>query len=359
MRSSAAARGRWADGFLWLALAAAAASCGFALAFAWHWPLVGDAALMRYVVFLLHGGMAPYRQIVDVNWPGAYALEAAAMRVFGAGAVGLRLYDGALCGSACVGAIALGERRWRGRVCGAMAGLLFVVIHLRDGVVQAGQRDLAMAVMAAMALVLLLRVRGWVGMLGFELLVGMTLAVKPTLFLLALLPLYAVSVRRERLSSGAVAGGIAGLFAAPAAVLFWLWRWGSVGAFWEMLGGIERTHGLLAREGAGFLLGHAVAPVGVMVALGLVCWGLQRFVADVELKVLGAAAGCGLISFLLQQKGFPYQRYTVLLLVLVCVFRVVALGLEAAVWASMGCAGGGRRELPVVCAAICLAGFDL
>ncbi len=330
---SSAAGQRAENGFLRLPLVAAAISCGFALAAAWHWPLVGDAALMRYVVFLLHGGSAPYREIVDVNWPGSYALTALAMRLFGAGAVGLRLYDGALCALACAGAIVLGGRGLRAQLCGAMAGLLFVLIHLRDGVVQAGQRDLAMAVIALLALVLLLRVRGWVGIAGFELLVGLTLVVKPTLFLLAVLPLYAAWVRRERLSPGAVAGGTVTLLAPLAAGDWWLWRRGSLLAFWQMLGSIERTHGALARRGVLFLLGHAVAPIGILLVLGLACWGLQRFAADAEWKTLVAAAGCGLISFLIQQKGFPYQRYTVLALVLICIFRVVALGLASAGWA--------------------------
>jgi hypothetical protein len=329
---SSAARTRWADGLLWVGLAAAAASCGRAVVAAWHWPLVGDAALMRYVVFLLHGGMAPYRQIVDVNLPGSYALEAMAMRVFGAGAVGLRLYDGALCGLVFLCVVALSERSWRGRVCGGMAGMLFVLIHLRDGVVQAGQRDLAMAAIAVLALVLFFQVRGVMSVLGFELLVGITLVIKPTLFPLALLPVYAGWGRRELLSWGQVAGGVFALLAPAAVAWWWLWRWGAVGAFWEMLGGIERTHGDLARRSIWFLLGHSVGPVTLVVVLGLVVWGLLRFQADAELKVLVAATGCGLVSFLLQQKGFPYQRYPFLVLALICMFRVVAQGLEAKGW---------------------------
>ncbi len=38
-------------------------SCAIALTKAAHWPLVGDAALIRYVVFLLETGHEPYAGI--------------------------------------------------------------------------------------------------------------------------------------------------------------------------------------------------------------------------------------------------------------------------------------------------------
>jgi hypothetical protein len=327
-----AARRWWTDAVVWVALATAVVSCGVALAAAWRWPLVGDASLMRYVVFLLHSGMAPYREIVDVNLPGSYALEAAAMGIFGAGAMGLRLYDGALCGVVLTCAVVLSDRGWRGRVCGGMAGLLFVTIHLRDGVVQAGQRDLAMAALALLGLVLLLRVMGAAAITGFELLVGLTLVIKPTLFLLAFLPVFTAWVRRERLSWSVAASGVCALFAPAAVAGWWLWRWGSLGAFWGMLSGLERTHAELAGKGFGFLLSHAMAPVAALLVLALVVWGLSRFGADAEWKVLAVAAGCGLVSFVLQRKGFPYQRYAFLALALMCAFRMVARGLERTGW---------------------------
>ena len=55
-----------------------------------RWPLVGDAPLMHYVVFLMDHGKVPYRQIVDINMPGTYALEWAAIHGLGPGAAGWR-----------------------------------------------------------------------------------------------------------------------------------------------------------------------------------------------------------------------------------------------------------------------------
>ena len=51
------------------------ASVGFAAIATLHWPVVGDAPLMHYVAFLIDHGKVPYRDIVDVNLPGTYALE--------------------------------------------------------------------------------------------------------------------------------------------------------------------------------------------------------------------------------------------------------------------------------------------
>ena len=70
-----------------------AACLVFFVIWTWHWPLVGDAVLVDYAVFLLEHGMAPYRQIVDVQMPGTYLVDWLVLHVFGTGAIGLRLFD--------------------------------------------------------------------------------------------------------------------------------------------------------------------------------------------------------------------------------------------------------------------------
>ena len=59
----------------------------------WRWPLVGDASLIHYIGFLIQRGWAPYRQLGDMNMPGSYLIEIAAMRLFGMGDVAWRLFD--------------------------------------------------------------------------------------------------------------------------------------------------------------------------------------------------------------------------------------------------------------------------
>src|ERR1700761_6121356 len=123
----------------------------------WHWPLVGDAGLIHYVVLLLRSGRAPYSQIIDINLPGSYIFEWMSMKLFGAHALGLRLYDSFLCLVICVCATLLGNATRSGRLAGLAAGIAFWLFHLEDGVRQAGQRDLAMCAIALVAYVVLLR----------------------------------------------------------------------------------------------------------------------------------------------------------------------------------------------------------
>src|ERR1700761_4898292 len=116
-------------------LCAALVLCaGASIFWSWHWPLVGDASLMHYVVFLMRRGLTPYKDIVDVNLPGSYLAEAAAMRVFGWGARGWRIYDVVLMLALLGTALQLTRRK--GSFAGIFAGALFLLIHVQDGMAQ-------------------------------------------------------------------------------------------------------------------------------------------------------------------------------------------------------------------------------
>jgi hypothetical protein len=110
----------------------------------WHWPLVGDASLMHYVVFMMDHGFDPYRDIVDPNMPGTYLIEGAVVHLFGGDALSWRIFDLVLLafvGSAMV-AIAL-PCDW---FAGVFSATIFALIHGCDGLIQLGQRDLMMTV---------------------------------------------------------------------------------------------------------------------------------------------------------------------------------------------------------------------
>jgi len=70
-----------------VALAASLSVCALLFfVWSWHWPLVGDASLIHYIGWLIGRGWAPYREIGDMNMPGSYLIEMAAMHLFGMGA---------------------------------------------------------------------------------------------------------------------------------------------------------------------------------------------------------------------------------------------------------------------------------
>ncbi len=79
----------------------------------WRWPLVGDASLIHYIGWLIGRGWAPYRQIGDMNMPGSYLIEMAAMHLFGMGDLAWRLFDFALMGAD--GRVILRDYAMRGR----------------------------------------------------------------------------------------------------------------------------------------------------------------------------------------------------------------------------------------------------
>ena len=306
------------------------AGCTYAALFsAWHWPLVGDASLMRYVVFLLRSGRAPYSQILDINLPGSYFLEAAAMRVFGSGATGLRLYDGFLSSVICVCATLLSKAGFQARLCALAGAFLLVLIHLRDGLLQAGQRDYAMLAIVLLAYTLLLRgpfAKTSAGSWLFGLLAGCVVTIKPTMILLILLPLYASLLQHERPRNVAKRfGGVLVAFLLPLACMFsWLQTWRSIPAFLRDMELLRRSHSGLAHKTYVFLLIHSMRPVALLFAFGIALLALRRFRLNHEEKLLIFGAAVGLCSFILQGKGFPYQRYPFLGLSVIAIFGLCA-----------------------------------
>ena len=65
-------------------------------ALAWRsrgWPLIHDAPLMHYVAWRIGRGAVPYRDLFDMNFPGVYLLHMLALRLFGAGCLGVQMFS--------------------------------------------------------------------------------------------------------------------------------------------------------------------------------------------------------------------------------------------------------------------------
>jgi len=317
-----------------LGLVLLASVCVFVVS-SWRWPLVGDASLMHYVIFLLDRGAAPYRDIAEMNMPGSYLAEWAAMHSFGGGELAWRLFDLALCLLATLAmAVIATPVDW---AAGVWAGALFLLIHGRDGIQQLGQRDLTLTVCLlcgyAFLFAALRRERTWMA-LPFGLLAGFAVAVKPTLLPLGPLALLLAAWQLRRTGKPVwrlLLTGAAGLLLCWLCIGYFLWREGAVGVFATTIRDMVAYHAQLGRRGAGYLLLHSFSPLMPLLLGWLFLLAVRPKRPDRcpnwERIHLAVALGIGLLSYLSQGKGYPYQRYPFLafLLLLLAIDFAAAL----------------------------------
>ncbi len=273
------------------------------------WPLISDAVLIRYADFLLHHGMTPYRQIVDVNLPGSYAVDNFVTHVFGFSALAWRSFDIALMIGALACFIALTGRS--GWCAGTFAGSLFALIHAADGVAQEAQRDLVMTVLLLAGLAVLFRNGLWTAFL-FGLCCGTASTLKPQaiIFLFAII-LIGHPGLTGRLKFFWVAA--AGAFLPLAVTGLWLWHRGALLAFFHTANGLMRYHAGMARHSLAFLITHAVP--GFIIPLLVPAFTLLIIKKDwrcTKQQVALFGIVFGVVSFCLQGKAYPYHRYPLL-----------------------------------------------
>ena len=289
-----------------------------ALSVVWtvHWPLVGDAALIHYIVFLTEHGMAPYRVLGDMNMPGSFLVESAAMHLFGGGAVAWRMFDFTLLGlAACAFFVITGPGD---RLAGLFAASLFALVHARDGLAEGGQRDLTMAValLAATAFLLLaIRMRALWPAAVFGLLSGLALTIKPTALPLSLTQLaLALWVLRRRGQSWwpPLAATLVAMALFPLLALSFLLEQRAVAAFLEGLRTIVPYYASLGHRPLGYLLLHSLSPLLAVVLLWLIALLLAHPPLTVERSLLFCGVFFGLFSYVVQARGLPYYRYPLL-----------------------------------------------
>ena len=290
-----------------------------------HWPLVGDVTYLHYVVFLMHHGMAPYHDIVDMNLPGAYMLEGIVMATLGKGSLAWRTYDLLLILIASLSIFTI--LKPYGRLATISAAALFLMVHAQDGEIMAGERDFAAAVflLAATALILLTLRQSSISfppIVAFGSLAGVAVIIKPTVVLVALCQFVwsAWTLRRRRAPFTPLLAFSAAGFALPLiGTLLFLIHYDAIAAFNEALHGLIPYHASLAHKSLGFLISHSISPLLPLFLLWLVAVAIARptLKLDSERIALIFCAIAGLLSYLLQQKGFAYQRYPFLAFLLV------------------------------------------
>jgi hypothetical protein len=288
-----------------------------------HWPLVGDSSLMHYVIFLQKQGLIPYKDIIDINLPGTYAFEAIAMRCFGQGALAWRIYDLALLVSMALAAMLLaGRRNWFG---GVLAGVLFALVHLQDGLEQGGQRNLLMAVLLLWSYVALFSAQksssGAMSLLaGWGL--GCTVTIKPTMLplALALICMMSWTIRRNGLTSWKPLGnGMLGLFLPPLVALGWLKKTGALPAFIRIFVELLPMHAQLGRQKLSFLMSHCFSPIAAIAILWSLLYLLERPHFSFERVQLLVGIFGTYLAYIAEGKGYPYQRYPFLAILLVMI----------------------------------------
>lgn len=314
--------------FRWAIVAALAASVLVAVAGTLRWPLVGDAPLMHYVVFLMDHGRAPYREIQDINFPGTYALEWAAMHLLGPGAAGWRAFDLLLLAVSGAAMVAIAwPLDWLAGIYGAA---LFALLHLRDGPPDTGQRDLTMAALLLASAAFLLaagrrtktpRARAGAAV-AFGLLAGAAVTVKPSAagFAVVFAAMLAWRLRSlgERVAAPLLAACV-GLAAPVAACGVFLVHEQALADFWRINRGLVVYHASLGRPSLLVLVVGsfpsvllAAAVPAFAVAGGMRPWRAAQ-VGDRsgrwEYAVLAAGFVLGCASYVLQGKPFPYHRY--------------------------------------------------
>lgn len=296
-----------------------------------HWPLAGDAALMHYVAFLMDHGRVPYRDIAEMNMPGAFLVDDAVMHTLGPGSLAWRIFDLLLMAVATAAMIAIARPKdW---FAGLFAGALLGLIHGRDGVFDLGQRDFVAAVLLVAGCAALFRATrraspGW--MFLFGLCAGAAGSIKPPLLLLGPAVVVLLLVVRPTTPRGP---GTFLLYAAAGwalplvAIAVWLWHAHALHSLFFVTSGLVRYHAGLAHRPLGYLLLHAFSPLLPLVLLWLMLVPLQRENwRSWERFALLLSAAIGLLSWLIQAKGYPYQRYPFLAFLLL----LVALDLTAA-----------------------------
>ena len=105
----------------------------------WHWPLMHDAPLMHYIAWRLADGATAYRDLFDMNLPGAYFIHYLFYSAFGSADLPWRLFD--LTWLALSATLLAVYCRQFGTWAAALAALLLISFHLTKGPGSVGQRD--------------------------------------------------------------------------------------------------------------------------------------------------------------------------------------------------------------------------
>jgi hypothetical protein len=323
VRPSSAGEIGWARAAAGLLLGGLSA---LSLFLAWRslgWPLIHDAPLMHYISWRIGEGAVPYRDLFDMNFPGAYLLHRGVLALLGGGDLAFRVFDLAWLGGTC--ALLAAYSRPFGVWSASGAALLFAAYHLAGGAWRAGQRDflLVLFLLGGAHLV----ARYWedgtrlrpLALAGLALGAGMTMKPHTALWWLVLAATAAEGARRSGRQWWSAAATVIGFgLLVPAAVALWLWTAGGLAPFLDMLtryvlplySGLGRAP--LWQALGGHPYGREILIlVGTLAALSLWrAWAGREF--DIRRGLLLMGLGYGAVHYGIQGKGWEYHLYPLL-----------------------------------------------
>ena len=291
----------------------------------WRWPLIHDTQVLHYVSFLIDHGFAPYRQIGDMNMPGAYLVEAAALRIFGVSDFGWRLYDYSLA-AVMICSMAVIARRYDW-MAGAAAGCAFTLFHGMDLAYMAGQREQVIAVLECAGLACCFesaRRKIPLLMLPFGLAIGLATSIKPTFIVSGpLILLFAIPhLRRTKRPVGRyILCASIGFAAVMGFTLFFLMWHGSLQAFlYDVTVVLPHYQGLNAAPLKTLILSSFPRTTFEVCLFALAIGVLNQFWKDWELCAILSGVVVGLLNYYAQRKGFTYHAYVTLTFTLLWMF---------------------------------------
>jgi hypothetical protein len=303
---------------------------------------VHDAPLFHYIAWLLDRGVMPYRDLVDMNWPGTYLVHLAVLHTVGPGDLAWRGFD--LAWLVASGALLFAYLRpLAGAGAGAAGGLLFTVYHLAGGSWLLGQRDFLLCVFllaGALGVARFAEGGGAMGSLAWGgLALGAGASIKPqaVLYAAVCVALAALAARPAGRPAWVAAGVLAaGVTAVPAALFAWLAWQGALEPFATLFTGyVMPLYSRVARvsplEGLSW---HAHAwqiltLLAALTALGVVA--TRRRGRPVRQALVLAGIAYGWAHYWLQGKGWEYHLYP--LFFFLCAGAALALApVDATAW---------------------------
>ena len=307
-----------------------AAEAALALWLTWRslgWPLIHDGPIMHYIAWRIAEGAVPYRDIFDMNFPGAYLVHLLIVTTLGTGDLAWRAADLAavVVAAACVAAFAA---PW-GRVAALGGAFFFAAYHLASGAWNAGQRDFFLCpflLAGAIGVARWAEGRGLPSLVAGGLVLGAGTTIKPhaVVFVAGLLAAVIVWARGSE-SAGAVAAFVISVAVVPVAVVAWLTSLGAMGAWRDIvLGYLVPLYSRATRSGDWFY--YRWHPwIAILSALGLtvasLVWtGRGRSVRHV-VAFIGVAYG--VLHFVGQRKGWEYHLYPLAAFAAVLIFSEV------------------------------------